>query len=67
MADLYEFEDASMARMCEIVQLIDLQAPEAIMCWDGLDAPEVRPRPFALIVAVLLVALAAALSATVLH
>jgi AraC-like DNA-binding protein len=29
----------------ELVELIDLQPPEAIICWDGLEASELRPRP----------------------
>jgi hypothetical protein len=55
----------------EIVGSIDLQPPEAIICWTGLDPSDVRPRPSKwppeLIVSVVLVALAAALSAIVLH
>jgi hypothetical protein len=55
----------------EIAESIDLQPPEAIICWDGLEASDARPRPLkwvvALIVPVVFVALAAALSATVLH
>ena len=55
----------------EIAASIDHQPPEAIICWDGLDPSDVRPRPLkwppALIVSVVLVALAAALSAIVLH
>jgi len=29
----------------EIAASIDHQPPEAIICWDGLDPSEVRPRP----------------------
>jgi hypothetical protein len=61
-------ESASDARR-EIVESIDLQPPEAIICWDGFEAPEVRPRPrkwlAALVVSFALVAACAALCATV--
>ena len=55
----------------EIVESIDPQPPEAIICWDGLQASDVRPRPrkwlAALIVSAVLAALGAALSATILR
>jgi len=45
----------------EIVESNELQPPEAIIYWDGLEAPDVRPRPSkwlgALIASVVLVAL----------
>jgi hypothetical protein len=50
----------------EIVESIDLQPPEAIICWDGLEASDVRPRPRnwpgAFIVSVVLVALGSTLT-----
>jgi hypothetical protein len=55
----------------EIVETIGLQPPEAIICWDGLEASDVRPRPrkwlAALVVSAVLVAMGPALSATILR
>jgi elongation factor P hydroxylase len=53
----------------EIVESVDLQPPEAIICWDGFEASEVRPRPRkwigAAAVSFALVAACVALCATV--
>ena len=68
---IYRGRESTSYEGPEMVESIDLQPPEAIICWDGLQASDVRPRPrkwlAALIVSAVLAALGAALSATILR
>jgi hypothetical protein len=68
---MHRWQESTWDAEREIVESIDLQPPEAIICWDGLQASDLRPRPrkwlAALVVSAVLVAMGAALSATILR
>jgi len=68
---MHRWRESTSDAGCQIAESIDLQPPEAIICWDGLDPSDVRPHPrprqAGLVISVVLVAMAVALSVTVLH